>query len=59
MYGIRTRMTGLHQLLTGGTVPTAAYSYPPRHLWGDIGQPGGRQRRAFSARLARWWGTGR
>ena len=53
------RMMRLHRLLTGETGRISRYKYPPRHLWGDIGQPGSRQRRALSARLARWWGAGR
>ena len=50
----RIRMIGLHHLLTGGAVRTGAYSYPPRHLWGDIGQP-----EAKPGRRARWWRAGR
>ncbi|SLN72087.1 hypothetical protein ROA7023_03569 [Roseisalinus antarcticus] len=58
MHDIQTRMTGLHQLLTGGPGQPAWRSvYPPRHLWGDNGLAEGRApapRRRLPVRL-RWW----
>jgi hypothetical protein len=57
MHDIYTRMTGLHHLLTGGTGRASPYTYPPRHLWGDIGLGEGRARaprRFLPARLLRW-----
>jgi hypothetical protein len=58
MHDVRTRMEGLHHLLTGGTVhPTERRASPPRRLWGDLGLPEGRphsSRRSRPARLLRW-----
>ncbi len=61
MHDIPTRMTDLHHLLTGGPrQPSWRPTYPPRHLWGDIGLPQRQPpapRRSLLARLG--WGTGR
>ena len=56
MQDVRTRMGGLHRLLTGQPAPVPGYTYPPRHLWGDLGQPRlgpSGARRSLTARLLR------
>lgn len=60
MHDIHTRMTGLHDLLTGGPrLPSWRSTYPLRHLWGDLGLTEGTARaprRSLPARLfRRWW----
>ncbi|WP_191090101.1 hypothetical protein [Histidinibacterium aquaticum] len=58
MNHVPTRMTGLHRLLTAGPrQPARRSTYPPRHLWGDIGLAEERARAplpSLRARL-RWW----
>ncbi|SPJ26122.1 hypothetical protein PAA8504_03978 [Palleronia abyssalis] len=59
MHDIHPRMTGFHHLLTGGLrQPAWPCTYPPRHLWGDIGLAEGQApapRRSLPARLFRFW----
>lgn len=58
MHDIHTRMTGLHHLLTGRPrQPSWRSTYPPRHLWGDIGllvDQTPEERCSRLARIFRW-----
>ena len=54
MHDIHTRMIGLHHFLTGGPrQPSWRSTYPPRHLWGDIGLPVDQTPEERCSRLAR------
>lgn len=60
MHHVRTRMPGLHDLLTGGTGhPAWRCAYPPRCVWGDFG-PTERKSRSprRSLRASLRWGYG-